>query len=62
MNSVRYAGGTRKIGPFVVKFKIKASGRVLEKGFYTMREADGFVNRIKHGKRCEVISCPSERR
>lgn len=62
MSNVRYAGSPRKIGPFVVKFKIKASGRVLEKGFYTMTEVDKFVNRVKHGKRCEVISCPSERR
>ncbi len=56
----RYATGMSR-APFVVKYLIKKTGTVLERDFYTIREAQKFANRVKHGRKCELLACPSER-
>lgn len=46
--------------PFVVRFMIKKTGRVLKRGFYNSKEAKDFVNKLEHSKRCELLSCPGD--
>lgn len=60
MTDTRYSGSSKRIGPLIVKFKVKATGKVLERGFYNMRSVDIFLYRLKHSKRCELISCPAD--
>ena len=46
--------------PFVVRFMVKKTGRVLKKGFWNLREAKCFEMKLKHSKRCELLSCPGD--
>lgn len=42
-----------------VKFLVKASGQIIERVFDSPYECRLFVNKLKHSKRCQLISWPT---
>lgn len=57
--SVKY-DGARMQEPFIVRFMVKKTGRVLKRGFWNLIEANRFAMKLKHSKRCELLSCPGD--
>ncbi len=57
--NTRYPGENKTVGFYIVKFVVKETGKVIERGFLSLYDAKIFVNRLKHSKRCEVLSHPS---
>lgn len=60
MRRIKYRDSAEYVGEFTVVFMVKETGAVLERGFTTPREALDFARKIRFGKRCELLSCPSE--
>lgn len=60
MPGIKYGASAEYVGEFTVRFMVKATGVVLERGFMTIREALRFARKIRFSKKCELLSCPSE--
>lgn len=43
---------------YKVKYIVLATGAVIEKEFRELYHCRVFLNKIKHSKKCRVISCP----
>ena len=46
-------------GYYKVRFRVNESGVVVEKGFQSLYNARKFVLRLKHSKKCTLLSYPN---
>lgn len=45
-------------GYYKVKFMVNATGAIVEKSFNTYNGCFSFVNKLRHSKKCTLISHP----
>lgn len=58
MAGTYYAGTDESAGYFQVVFIVKETGQRLVRGFDSPYLARKFVNKLKHSKRCSLVSYP----
>lgn len=46
------------VGHFKVRFLVKSTDKVVEKSFSEYLACKKFVNRVRHSKKCQLLSYP----
>jgi len=58
MTETRYANDPNNSGFYKVKFMVNETGVLLTRGFDSPYFAEKFVNKLKHSKKCTLVSYP----
>lgn len=59
MNDTRYYEENKPLsGYYIVTFLVKETGKIIDRGFLSAREAENFARKLKYSKKCELLSCP----
>ena len=59
MNDIARVSDDTTEGFYKVRFIINATNEYLVRGFDSPYLASKFVNKLKHSKRCTLVSCPA---